>query len=383
MATNPLLRTVGGLGLGAAALGAGSVAALASRRHAIAPETGESYLLGDVPGGNAESVVLTGDGIPLHVEVSEPPGWQEHPTVVLCHGYTLSSASWVLVRRRLAVAGYRVVAWDQRGHGRSGPAGADTCTIEDLGRDLASVLDALVPGPMALVGHSMGGMTIMALGRLRPDLVARVVAVAFVATAAGGTGELQVRLGDRLGRAAQRLAPQVLTPLGTRPGVVAAARRGARELEDAFTYRYSYHSPVPRSLLRFTADMILATPIDTIVGFLPALSAHDEHEGLEAYAGVEALVLNGVDDLLTPPQHSVEICRVLPQAEHVVVEDAGHLVMLEHPALVAEQVAALVERATRPADDDTDHGAPGPSGDAPDHHPAPGATQTRTEGDAP
>ena len=344
---NPLARALGGLGVGATALGAGAVAAVASRRHAIAEETGQTY----DPVPSVADEIEADDGVRLHVEVSEPddPAWRERPTIVLCHGYTLSCQSWILVRRRLADAGYRVVAWDQRGHGRSATGEPQGYTIEQLGEDLRAVIDAQAAlGPIVLVGHSMGGMTIMAFGARHPDVVReRVLAVAFVATAAGGEGDLAVQLGDRMGRLAQSLGPAVLGPLADRPGVVAAARRGARELEDAITYRYSYASPVPRSLLRFTADMILATPIDVMIAFLGALSSHDQHAGLDAYRGIETLVLNGTHDLLTPPHHSDEIVRVLPHAEHVLVHDAGHLVMLEYPDLVADEIVALVGRASR------------------------------------
>lgn len=344
---NPLVRTLGGLGLGVGALGAGAVAGLVSRHHALAPETGESY----EPVPCVVHTIAADDGVRLHVEVSEPddPSWRERPTIVLCHGYTLSAKSWIFVRRLLAAAGYRVVAWDQRGHGQSATGDLASYSIDQLGRDLRAVIEAQAAlGELVLVGHSMGGMTIMSLARQYPELVRhRVLAVAFVATSAGGEGELRVQLGDTLGRVAQRYGAAALSPLADRPGIVAAARRGARELEDAITYRYSYASPVPRSLLKYTADIILSTPIETITAFLATLSAHDEHAGLQEFTGIETLVLNGSRDLLTPPLHSDEIVRTLPHAEHVLVHDAGHLVMLEYPDLVAEQIIALVERARR------------------------------------
>jgi pimeloyl-ACP methyl ester carboxylesterase len=58
-------------------------------------------------------------------------------------------------------------------------------------------------------------------------------------------------------------------------------------------------------------------------------------------------VLSGADDLLTPPEHSEEIVRRLPGADQVLVPDAGHLVMLEHPDLVTEAIGDLLERAER------------------------------------
>lgn len=345
-----------GLGLGLGAVAAGALAGVLSRAHATAPETDETYE--HVP--THETVVVAEDGTVLHVEVDEPdepdvPAGDTaigRPSIVISHGYTLSTKAWIFVRRRLVAAGYRVVLWDQRGHGRSGPGARDSYRIETLGRDLKSVIDATCPeGTFALVGHSMGGMTQMGLARLYPTLVReRCVAVAFVATSSGGEGELRVQLGDLLGRAAQRVGPFALAPLTGRQEAVEQARRLARQAEDFFTYRYSFHSPVPPSLLRYAADIIMSTPIEVMHGFLRTLSEHDERQALATFAGIEALVINGADDLMTPPRHSEEIVRLLPGAEHVVVTDAGHLIMLEYPELVTDQILEMLDRAERHAD---------------------------------
>ena len=53
--------------------------------------------------------------------------------------------------------------------------------------------------------------------------------------------------------------------------------------------------------------------------------------------------------MLTPPEHSEEIVRLIPGAEHVVIEEAGHIIMLEHPEVLNEQFAGLIERGTRAA----------------------------------
>ena len=95
----------------------------------------------------------------------------------------------------------RTVYWDQRSHGRSErgacPGGRTApVTIDQLGRDLKAVIDAAAPeGPMVLVGHSMGGMTMMALADQFPELIReRVVGVAFVGTSSGRLGEVNFGL---------------------------------------------------------------------------------------------------------------------------------------------------------------------------------------------
>ena len=140
-------RTLTGLGVGLVAAGATAAAGVATDRLVRARSTAKA--LGDTDSYDVvpdeELVVIADDGVPLHVEIDMPRGGvpvgDVGPTVVLCHGYTLSLRSWVFQRRALAAAGYRVVVWDQRGHGRSGLGSKESATIDQLGRDLARVLD--------------------------------------------------------------------------------------------------------------------------------------------------------------------------------------------------------------------------------------------------
>src|SRR4051794_9645492 len=132
--------------------------------------------------------VRTEDGVDLHVEVEENP---DSPlTVVLAHGFTARLAEWELQRAALRDRA-RLVLFDQRGHGRSGWTKLTRATIDRTGRDLGEVLDATTPeGPVVLAGHSMGGMSVMALARQRPELFGtRVVGVFLLATSAGGLVE--------------------------------------------------------------------------------------------------------------------------------------------------------------------------------------------------
>ena len=84
---------------------------------------------------------------------------------------------------------------------------------------------------------------------------------------------------------------------------------------------------------------------------LPTFDRHDKRGALVHFHGMETLVLNGIHDVLTPPEHSEEIVRLVPGAEHVVIEEAGHIIMLEHPEVLNEQFESLVERGMRAADE--------------------------------
>ena len=136
---SPVNRSLIGLGIGLAAAGAatgvGIVAGRATKeRHArlsvLAPEGAYAHT------PDKEFVVVADDGVRLHVEVDEPAADEaspDKPTVVFSHGFCLSHQSWVLQRKSLIREGYRVVAWDQRGHGASGRGSEESCLGLDHG----------------------------------------------------------------------------------------------------------------------------------------------------------------------------------------------------------------------------------------------------------
>ena len=155
--------------------------------------------------------------------------------------------------------------------------------------------------------------------------------------------------GPMVGRLLGRVGPGVLGRLGRYQERLNSLRHLGRGIEDPFVARWSFDSPMSKEAVEFAGDLIFSTPFSVMSAFLPALEGHDKRESLAAFVGMEALVLNGLGDLLTPPEHSEEIVRRIPGAEHVVVKDAGHLVMLEHPDLVTEQLALLLDRGMRAA----------------------------------
>lgn len=346
-------RTLVGLGAGVAAAtlatAVGVAVGRASKRRMVpsmlAPE-GAYY----AEPGETRSVPAE-DGVTLHVEIDEPAEGVEPTgvTVVFSHGFCLSLGSWVLQRRALAAVGHRVALWDQRSHGRSGHSPEAACNIDQLGRDLRAVIDAAAPdGPIALVGHSMGGMTMMALADQYPDLVReRVVAAGFVATSAGGAQLVSLGYGEAFGKLVTRLGPGLLDRLGARQALFNTLRGRGRELEEFLVAHYSFASPVAPEAVRFTADLLFATPLSVMADFMTTFDRHDKRHALEHFLGVEVLVLNGGQDALTPPEHSAEIVRRIPGAEHIVVEGAGHIIMLEHPDVLNEQLEALVARGMR------------------------------------
>jgi pimeloyl-ACP methyl ester carboxylesterase len=288
--------------------------------------------------------VVADDGAVLHVEVA---GTEDAAlTVVFCHGLALDQSSWQFQRTALAGKA-RLVLYDQRGHGRSDRGAPENATLDQLGRDLYQVIDQVVPtGPVVLVGHSMGGMTIMALAEAHPELFGdRIVAVGLLSSSAGDLAKVTLGLPSYSARTLHLvLAP--LTRVAIRKWwVLERGRRTADDLTHLIMRRYAFVSTVRPDVLEHAARMIDATPLTVIGSFYPSFRHHDRFATLAALAQVPTVILVGADDVVTPVEHSEAIMRVLPSAELVVLPDTGHIPILERPAKVNSCLARLLRRA--------------------------------------
>ena len=328
----------------------GAAVGLAAERYAVGRSFRGEDPEADEPLGQLRGEVVAvraDDGVALHVEVEQAAD-AAPVTVVFSHGLALDQGSWHYQRRDLADIG-TLVFWDQRGHGRSGRGTPERATIDQLGADLLAVIEATAAdGPIVLVGHSMGGMTIMALADAHPELFGdRVVGAALISTSPGKLAEVSLGVPAAAGRALRKMAPKALAALNRRPGLVAGGRKLGSDVEFVLTKRYSFATDVAPSLVRFVTRMHDQTPLDVLAELFPAFDSHDKLEALDVLNGVETLVLAGEQDVMTPADHSRDMVEEVPGAELVIVPDAGHMIMLEHHALVSEHIRDLVERSLR------------------------------------
>lgn len=331
-------------GVGAAGLGAAvGLRHLAVGRVRLRPDPDAGEPFGELRG--RELTVHADDGLPLYVEVDGPD--DADITVVFCHGYTLTQDSWHYQRRDLQ-GQRRMVFWDQRSHGRSGRSRPTRATIDQTGEDLHAVLRATVgpDQPVVLAGHSMGGMSIMALADRHPELFGtQVVGVALVNTSCGNMTEMTLGLPMVLAKVVRPLAPRTLRGLGRQADIVERARGLGADLAFLVTRKMAFADRhVSPSVVAFLEEMIRATPIDVIAEFYPALVAHDKAGALEVIGRVPVLVLAGGRDRLTPAGHGRRIAEALPDAELVEVEEAGHVLPLEYPGVVTGGLRRLIER---------------------------------------
>lgn len=325
--------------LAAGALAATALSVEAERRHLrrVAHDPENAFLRR--PPHGSDLSVRAFDGTELHAEVFGPEDGQ---TIVLAHGWTENLTYWAYITRHLVEQGFRVVAYDHRGHGRSAAAAEGDYSIPALGRDLDAVLEAAVPdGQRATVaGHSLGGMAIVSWAEGH-EVERRVHAAALLNT---GMGDL--------------LAEQLLLPL---PALAAALNRvlppSAVVSSRAPVPRFS--TPLSHLILRYVVfgraaspaqvafyeRMLVASPPDARASIGMTISELDLRDALPRLT-VPTLILAGEQDRLTPPAMAHSMAKSLPDLrELVVLSDTGHMAPLERPDEVARALLRLADLA--------------------------------------
>ncbi|NMO56470.1 alpha/beta hydrolase [Actinoplanes sp. TBRC 11911] len=289
-----------------------------------------------------ELTVTAADGTDLHVEIVEPSAPTTKPTIVFVHGFALDMGTFYFQRKALTERGdHRLVLYDQPGHGQSSKLKSGDYDIAALGKSLGTVLDATVPdGHIILVGHSMGGMTIMAFAEQYPEWFGnRVTGVVFISTSAGLIDTTKLGVPSLVARASAPFFPLWGKAAGLGGGAIDKARVASSDLAWLLTRRYGFGDPRPSpSLVSFVESMNSKTSVETLAKYLTTLYRHNGIPALSVLRGVPVLVIVGTKDLLTPVTHSEEILKYLPEAELVKIDNSGHVVMLEK----ADEVNAVL-----------------------------------------
>ncbi|MFF0817279.1 alpha/beta fold hydrolase [Rhodococcus sp. NPDC003318] len=319
-----------GAAVGTAALAA--VTAVRSRRRLDrTPSAEPNPALAD-PILHPETLdVVSADGHRIHALAYGDP---DAPPIVFAHGWTCSTTFWYPQINALA-DDHRVIVYDQRGHGRTA-LGSARLTAELLGDDLDAVLSAAVPDgrKAVVVGHSMGGMSIMSWALKYPQRVPEKASAVLLAS----TGP------DRL------IDETTVIPRGKRapvvPAPVARAILGSTVplIETPLTRRgIQYVALAPgstRQQVDFCARIVRECAPATRGGWGRALSTLDVGDALDNLT-VPTTVLVGSADRLTPPGHSVRMADRLDAHDHlsrlIRLPGIGHMATIEsHDEVNAE-----------------------------------------------
>jgi pimeloyl-ACP methyl ester carboxylesterase len=329
---------IGATATAIAAAAAGAVAATMQRRAIDRRDPADDPGFGTL---HSDPVtVVADDGTPLHVEVDEA---DSPVTVVFCHGYSLNLDCWHFQRQHLR-GRVRAVYYDQRSHGRSGRSPIGNGTIDQLGRDLLTILDHVVPeGPVVLVGHSMGGMTIVSLAEQHPELFGdRIVGTALISTTAGGLD---------VSRIVFPMVPGWIGALPVHRGVATLARghraidgirRVGRSVALVATDELAFGDDVPVSYVAFVDRMLSATPFEVVAEFFPGFSELDKFDHVWVLGKVPTAVICGTDDRLTSIGHSRKLHDRIAGSTLLECHGAGHMVILERPDEIAGEIDQLL-----------------------------------------
>lgn len=274
-----------------------------------------------------------------HVEITRPDGTVLHalvagqgPPVVFVHGYTARILEWTFVWDELQARGFRVIAFDQRGHGRS-TLGSDGIGSAPMAADIAAVLQHFDVRDGVLVGHSMGGFVSIRAVLDHADVAQRLRGLVLFATWAGRIldGAPQNRLQIPL---LQYGILQRLLRNKTIAVLFGAAQCGARPspaMISVFVELFNQHVAEHGPLL----------PI------VRAFSREDRYPRLGEIA-VPTVVMVGTADRTTPPHHSRRLAEGIPGARLVSVPDAGHLLNWEAADALIEAIESFPAQRDSP-----------------------------------
>ena len=318
------LVVVGAAGATAATVvvAAAAARAVATRLRRLPDPVLLADLLREPPG--ADMIVHRPDGTRLRVRVCGAG-----PTVVLAHGLALSLGEWNLVSPLLLADGYRVVAFDARGHGQStiGGQGIDAAA---MAADLAGVLEATGTTDAVLVGHSMGGFLALQAVLDVPGVADRLAGLVLVASFAG----------DILDHAPQNRAEAPMLRSHLLPRLAANPTVGTLFAASFFGPR-----PSPAMLTAFLRQ-VLAGDHEPLLPLLDAFTARDLLGRLPEVQ-VPTVVVCGLADHTAPPRDSQRIAAAIPGARAVWVEDVGHMIPWESPTTIRDAVASARQRNPR------------------------------------
>lgn len=296
--------TAGVVGGAAASAYAAERAALGALRRRPDPDAGQ---LGQLEFDEARRLPSPDDA--SIYTVSRGAG----PPVLFSHGVTISSRIWVKQFRDLPDEGVRVVAFDHRGHGES-TLGSSGHSIANLATDMRLVLEELDLRDAILVGHSMGGVAVQALALEHPDVVARRVrGIVLLSTLA----KTSVAASRQLRWVAERVTSTFDLPrLMNRP-----------DLGMLFA-RVGFGRAPRASWVQLNREMLASCDVSTARDATAALLGLDLTRELPRL-DVPTLVIGGTADVIAPPVESRRIAEAIPGARLVMLDGAGHNIMLE------------------------------------------------------
>lgn len=260
---------------------------------------------------------LAAAGVRLHVDARGP---RDGLSVVFIHGFPFHAGMWEPQLDALSY-GYRTVAYDVRGLGRS-EVGDGQYTMETLVDDLFAVMDGLVNGPAVACGLSLGGYVLLRAVEREPGRFRALVLCDTRSEADSDEGKL------KRAESIRRIKAEGVGPFAeTFPEVVLGASTLGRRSE----------------LVGAVRKMIRASGALGICGAQLAMAARTDTTGVLGRIRVPTLLLFGEEDALTPPAVGEAMARRIRGAELRIVPGAGHLSNLENAEAFTEELCRFLD----------------------------------------
>jgi pimeloyl-ACP methyl ester carboxylesterase len=341
-------RTLGATAAVAGGLALGFIAErrlLHPRLEPPAPEPG-SPVLGTIAG--ELSTVEGPDGLPITVETYGPPEQpSDAPQLVLAHGWICTGRAWHEQVRGLADR-YRLVTYDHPGHGRTPAPASGEYDLDLLGDSLRAVVEqATGPGPIVLVGHSLGGIAALnAVDRHRELFDERVAGVVLMSTTSRArlerfTFEFGIHAVSQLERGIRRVVPTLRGPRLS--GATGRLYGTTSDLSTLLVRAMGVGPGADPRVVEFVEQLRVASDPDMVLGLAEAVLGVDVDAGL-ARLRADVSIVVGTHDRLTPLSLSERMAEV-SGGELIELPGIGHMAPLEAGA----QVNEVLERHLRQA----------------------------------
>lgn len=330
----------GGVLLGVGAGFAIERALVGHERRRDDPEAGEPF--GAIRGKPA--TVSSFDGTELYVEELG-----SGPCLIFSHGFSLNQDIWHYQRRDLRES-FRCVFFDQRGHGRSGAARGDDYSLRALARDLKAVIDWTGEDRVVVVAHSMAGMAALEFaGTFPEELGTRLAGLVLLDTTfADVLHGMAASVGSRAAATVKRAVLGAgLKFLGQDPKRAQALRRRGSDLGYLGTRLFGFGPKPSPAQVAFVDRTLAATDVEVWAKVFPSLLDFDHSEVLERI-DVPTLVAVGDKDRLTPVAAARHMAEKISGARLLILEDAGHMAMLEEHEVLDAEIAAFARQVLRP-----------------------------------
>jgi non-heme chloroperoxidase len=275
------------------------------------------------------STITTKDGTTIYYK-----DWGTGPVITFSHGWPLNSDMWDAQMLFLANQGFRCVAHDRRGHGRSSQATSGN-DMDGYADDLAAVIEALDLKNITMVGHSTGGGEVARyIGRYGTKRVAKAVLIAavppiMVKSAANPEG-LPIELFDGLRSALVKDRSQTYKDFASQ--FFGANRPGAQVSQGTLDQFWLWSM---QSGLKNSYESI------------KAFSETDFSEDLRKF-DIPTLVVHGEDDQIVPVKNSArKSAQLIKGAVEIYYPGLSHGLIATHPDLINRDLLAFCSQAER------------------------------------